>query len=158
MASGDTRVMLEALAAMLRDTETRTKMAHEVGCCLRLLVGDDNGLLLDLRAAATGAGDAVRESETKAQVVDAIAILHLSDADFASVCAGELSPEEAFMTGRLAVRGNLVRAMKCGPVFELLRRPPPPRRAPLVAPSRVRVRRRPREAVVASADVPSARL
>ncbi|CAM9462923.1 unnamed protein product [Ectocarpus sp. 13 AM-2016] len=146
MASGDTRGMLEALAAMLKDRETRTRMVQKVGCCLRLLVGDENGLFLDLRGAATGAGGSVREGETKTQVVDVI--LHLSDADFASVCAGELSPEKAFMSGRLAVRGNLVRAMKCGPVFELLR-PPPPRRAPLVAPSMVR--RRPREAVVASA-------
>ncbi|CBJ26164.1 expressed unknown protein [Ectocarpus siliculosus] len=49
MASGDTRGMLEALAAMLKDTETRTRMVQKVGCCLRLLVGDDNGLFLDLR-------------------------------------------------------------------------------------------------------------
>lgn len=72
------------------------------------------------------------------------AILHLSDADFALVCAGELDPGRAFMTRRLKVRGNLVQAMKCGPVFELLRPhtgplpPPPPRplpRAPNTAPS-----------------------
>ncbi|CAB1107745.1 unnamed protein product [Ectocarpus sp. CCAP 1310/34] len=147
MASGDTRGMLKALAAMLKDTETKTRMVQKVGCFLRLLVGDDNGLFLDLTGAATGAGGAVPEGETKAQAVEAI--LHLSDADFASVCAGQLSPEKAFMRGRLVVRGNLVHAMKCGPVFELLR-PPPPRMAPRVAPSMVR--RGPREAVVASAD------
>ncbi|CAN0388771.1 unnamed protein product, partial [Ectocarpus sp. 8 AP-2014] len=67
MASGDTRGMLEALAVMLRDRETRTRMVQKVGCCLRLLVGDDNDLLLDLRGAATGAGGAVGDGETKAQ-------------------------------------------------------------------------------------------
>ena len=59
------------------------------------------------------------------------AILHLSDADFALVCDGELDPGRAFMTGRLKVRGSLVRAMKCGPIFELLRPPPPPPPRPL---------------------------
>lgn len=48
-------------------------------------------------------------------------MLLLSDADLALLCAGQLSPERAFMTGRLAVRGNLLRAMRCGAIFELLR-------------------------------------
>lgn len=46
----------------------------QVGCCLRLLVGDNNSLFLDLRGPATGAGDAVREADTKGQVGQAFTI------------------------------------------------------------------------------------
>lgn len=49
--------------------------------------------------------------------------LELSDNAFALVCAGKLSPQHAFMTGRLVVRGDMLKAMRCGPLFELLRPP-----------------------------------
>eukprot|EP00752_Nemacystus_decipiens_P008515 g7604.t1 len=125
MASGNSRKLLKALSDMLLVPETKAELVRRVGTRLRLLVGENKCLFVDLRQAGAGGGAAaasgnspVLRDDTKAEVD---AVLHLSDADFALVCAGELDPSRAFMTGRLRVRGNLIQAMKCGPIFELMR-------------------------------------
>ncbi|CAN0372548.1 unnamed protein product, partial [Scytosiphon promiscuus] len=49
------------------------------------------------------------------------ATLELSDEAFFLVCAGKLTAHRALMTGRMLVKGNILRAMRSGPLFELLR-------------------------------------
>ena len=39
------------------------------------------------------------------------------------MCAGKLTPHRALMTGRMLVKGNMLRAMRSGPLFDLLRPP-----------------------------------
>eukprot|EP00903_Cladosiphon_okamuranus_P006470 g6330.t1 len=136
MTSGNSKRLLEALSDMLLVPETKAKMVRQVGSRLRLLVGEKECLLLDLRQPeASSEASALVRGDSKTEVD---AVIRLSDSDFALVCAGELDPGRAFMTRRLTVRGNLIHAIKFAQIFELLRPytrprpmpPPPPRPSP----------------------------
>lgn len=84
---------------------------------IRKRIGDDCGLAAKLKIDLGEGGSILVDATEVPNVVsnedlDAPCTLSLSLPDFESVLAGELSPMEAFMDGRLKVDGDMGVAMK----------------------------------------------
>ena len=43
----------------------------------------------------------------------------VSEADFLSICSGSMSPQKAFMMGKVKVKGKMPLAMKLGKILEV---------------------------------------
>ncbi|CAM9688574.1 unnamed protein product [Discosporangium mesarthrocarpum] len=91
------------------------KMIRKVGASFRFLVGkkQERCWVVDLRE---GKGTVTRDDQSSK--VDAI--VEISDEDFALVCVGQLKPQDAFMNGRMKVKGNMMLAMKLNPLIRLM--------------------------------------
>merc|ERR1712217_7088 len=81
------------------------------GAVFQLVVSDkDLKLCIDLK---NGSGSATREVNEKADVT-----ITMADADFAAMAAGKLDGMQAFMSGKLKIKGNMMLAQKLGPILE----------------------------------------
>ena len=130
MLSQDQRLILLALAhyrpnfflgamskAVLQQVEAAVKakgadLVKQAGAVFQLVVGD-NKLHLDLK---NGAG-ATKWGEDKADVT-----ITLADADFVAMAEGKLDGMQAFMAGKLKIKGNMMLAQKLGPILESARK------------------------------------
>merc|ERR1712151_398702 len=86
------------------------------GAIFQLIISDggaDGKLLIDLK---NGTGSATR-GEGKADVT-----ITLADADFAAMAAGKLDGMQAFMSGQLKIKGNMMLAQKLVPILESARK------------------------------------
>merc|ERR1712185_673857 len=82
------------------------------GAVFQLVVGDEK-LCIDLK---NGTG-AVKWGEDKADVT-----ITLADADFVAMAEGKLDGMQAFMSGKLKIKGNMMLAQKLGPILESARK------------------------------------
>eukprot|EP00929_Paragymnodinium_shiwhaense_P042166 TRINITY_DN2186_c1_g1_i1.p1 TRINITY_DN2186_c1_g1~~TRINITY_DN2186_c1_g1_i1.p1 ORF type:complete len:113 (+),score=43.69 TRINITY_DN2186_c1_g1_i1:87-425(+) len=71
--------------------------------------GDDGKLLIDLK---NGSGSCKR-GEGKADVT-----ITMAGADFLAMAAGKLDGMQAFMGGKLKIKGNMMLAQKLGPILD----------------------------------------
>merc|ERR1712137_407584 len=84
------------------------ELVKKGGAVFQLIVGDDK-LHVDLK---NGSG-AVKWGEDKADVT-----ITLAPADFEAMAAGKLDGMQAFMGGKLKIKGNMMLAQKLGPILE----------------------------------------
>jgi len=103
--------------AVLQQVEAAVKakgaeLVKQAGAVFQLVVGD-NKLHLDLK---NGAG-ATKWGEDKADVT-----ITLADADFVAMAEGKLDGMQAFMAGKLKIKGNMMLAQKLGPILESARK------------------------------------
>merc|ERR1739845_163312 len=75
--------------------------------------GDKGKLVLDLK---NGSGSAKVGEDAKADVTITIA-----DADMVAMAEGKLDGMQAFMAGKLKIKGNMMLAQKLGPILEAAR-------------------------------------
>merc|ERR1712007_66338 len=83
-------------------------LVKQAGGVFQLVVGEHK-LHLDLK---NGSG-ATKWGEDKADVT-----ITLADADFAAMAAGKLDGMQAFMQGKLKIKGNMMLAQKLGPILD----------------------------------------
>merc|ERR1712232_1204278 len=82
------------------------------GAVFQLIVGDDK-LWIDLK---NGSGS-VKWAEDKADVT-----ITLAPADFEAMAGGKLDGMQAFMAGKLKIKGNMMLAQKLAPILESARK------------------------------------
>eukprot|EP00928_Gymnodinium_smaydae_P035931 TRINITY_DN251_c0_g1_i4.p2 TRINITY_DN251_c0_g1~~TRINITY_DN251_c0_g1_i4.p2 ORF type:complete len:107 (-),score=44.92 TRINITY_DN251_c0_g1_i4:108-428(-) len=82
------------------------------GAVFQLVVGD-NKLNIDLK---NGSG-AVTWGESAADVT-----ISMAEEDFVAMAAGKLDGMQAFMGGKLKIKGNMMLAQKLGPILESARK------------------------------------
>jgi putative sterol carrier protein len=80
-----------------------------------LIEGDEGCWLLDLKAAPGRM--VVGDRESKADVT-----LMAGDDDFVQIVTGKMNAQQAFMKGRLKIKGNMALAMKLEPIMKLARK------------------------------------
>merc|ERR1712232_313292 len=78
------------------------------GAVFQLIMGDDK-LHIDLK---NGSGS-VKWEEDKADVT-----ITLAPVDFEAMAAGKLDGMQAFMSGKLKIKGNMMLAQKLAPILE----------------------------------------
>merc|ERR1712187_228170 len=84
------------------------ELVKQANAVFQLVVGD-NKLHLDLK---NGSG-AVKWGEDKADVT-----ITMSDADFVAMAEGKLDGMQAFMGGKLKIKGNMMLAQKLSTIME----------------------------------------
>ncbi|CAM9335683.1 unnamed protein product [Choristocarpus tenellus] len=94
--------------------ENGSKMVKKVGASFRFVVGEGGCWVVDLRQ---GEGSVTKDDHDSK--VDAT--VEISEEDFLLTCLGRLRPQEAFMTGRMKVKGNMMLAMKLNPLIRVMR-------------------------------------
>ena len=72
--------------------------------------GADGKFVLDLK---NGSGDAKYGEDPKADCT-----LTIADADLMAMASGKLDGMQAFMGGKLKIKGNMMLAQKLGPILE----------------------------------------
>merc|ERR1712056_124619 len=82
------------------------------GAVFQLVVGDEK-LNIDLK---DGSG-AVKWGEDKADVT-----ITMAEGDFLAMAEGKLDGMQAFMGGKLKIKGNMMLAQKLGPILESARK------------------------------------
>merc|ERR1711972_791869 len=108
------KAMSKAIFQQIEDA-VKTKGAElvkQANAVFQLVVGD-NKLHLDLK---NGAG-AVKWGEDKADVT-----ITLADEDFKAMAEGKLDGMQAFMSGKLKIKGNMMLAQKLAPILESARK------------------------------------
>jgi len=103
--------------AIFQQIETAVKakgpeLVKQAGAVFQLVIGDQK-LHLDLKS---GSG-AVKFAEDKADVT-----ITLAEADFVAMAEGKLDGMQAFMSGKLKIKGNMMLAQKLGPILESARK------------------------------------
>merc|ERR1711879_589258 len=88
------------------------ELVKQGGAIFQLIVGD-NKLHIDLK---NGNG-AVKWGEDKADVT-----ITLADEDFKAMAEGKLDGMQAFMSGKLKIKGNMMLAQKLAPILESARK------------------------------------
>merc|ERR1712098_339654 len=89
------------------------EMVKKGGAVFQLVISDGgpNGkLVLDLK---NGSGSARVGEEPKADVT-----ITMADADMVAMAEGKLDGMQAFMGGKLKIKGNMMLAQKLGPILE----------------------------------------
>merc|ERR1712224_628457 len=93
------------------------EMVKMGGAVFQLIVsdgGDAGKLVLDLK---NGNGSAAVGEDAKADVT-----ITLADADMMAMAEGKLDGMQAFMGGKLKIKGNMMLAQKLGPILESARK------------------------------------
>merc|ERR1711982_241339 len=83
------------------------------GAVFQLVVSDggpEGKLVLDLK---NGSGSAKAGEDAKADVT-----ITMADADMVAMGEGKLDGMQAFMSGKLKIKGNMMLAQKLGPILE----------------------------------------
>merc|ERR1712224_21018 len=89
------------------------ELVKKGGAVFQIIVSDggpDAKILLDLK---NGAGSAKIGEEGKADVT-----ITMKDADMVAMAQGKLDGMQAFMGGKLKIKGNMMLAQKLGPILE----------------------------------------
>merc|ERR1712139_354913 len=93
------------------------EMVKMGGAVFQLVVsdgGDSGKLILDLK---NGSGSATVGEDAKADVT-----ITLADADMMAMAEGKLDGMQAFMGGKLKIKGNMMLAQKLAPILEAARK------------------------------------
>merc|ERR1712166_1015180 len=104
---------VEIFKKMIPALETSgAEIVKKVGCVyhfeLRKVKGDKATVIsIDLK---NGNGKVSFEKEGKPD-----ATFIMLDADFVKLASGKLKPQQAFMTGKMKIKGNMAKAMKFNP-------------------------------------------
>eukprot|EP00611_Tribonema_gayanum_P004900 TRINITY_DN1412_c0_g1_i1.p2 TRINITY_DN1412_c0_g1~~TRINITY_DN1412_c0_g1_i1.p2 ORF type:complete len:125 (-),score=37.02 TRINITY_DN1412_c0_g1_i1:72-446(-) len=102
-----------------------TKMVRRVGAVFRFIVtipasGGEPELkkvwLVDLK---NGTGS-ITEGDTESP---AEATIELDEANLLLICSGKLTPQAAFMKGKMKVKGNVMKSMKLNPLLKGIKVP-----------------------------------
>ncbi|KAJ0401855.1 hypothetical protein P43SY_007789 [Pythium insidiosum] len=87
-------------------------MAKKVNGVIQFVITPNGAWNLDLKSATP----ALTQGQKKADVT-----LTISDDDFVAIASGKLNPQQAFMKGKLKLKGNMALAMKLNVVFGALK-------------------------------------
>lgn len=87
-------------------------LAKKVNGVIQFVITPGGAWHLDLKSASP----AVSAGEKKADVT-----ITVSDDDFVAIATGKLNPQQAFMKGKLKLKGNMALAMKLPVVFNAIK-------------------------------------
>merc|ERR1712118_190412 len=87
------------------------ELVKQAGAVFQLVVGEK--LHLDLK----NGGGACKFDEDKADVT-----ITLAEADFVAMAEGKLDGMQAFMSGKLKIKGNMMLAQKLGPILDSVKK------------------------------------
>merc|ERR1711957_553498 len=93
------------------------ELVKKGGAVFQIVVSDggpEGKIWFDLK---NGAGEAKIGEEGKADVT-----ITMKDADLVAMAAGKLDGMQAFMGGKLKIKGNMMLAQKLGPILEKARK------------------------------------
>merc|ERR1711998_516240 len=88
------------------------ELVKQAGAIFQLVVGDDK-----LHVALKNGSGACKWGEDAADVT-----ITLAEADFIAMAEGKLDGMQAFMGGKLKIKGNMMLAQKLGPILESARK------------------------------------
>ncbi|CAI5441467.1 unnamed protein product [Caenorhabditis angaria] len=94
--------------------QTDKDLVKKVGTSFRINVAGADGTVKTWTIDAKSDTPYVGDDKTRAVEIE----INIKDSDFVSIASGKLKPDQAFMQGKMKLKGNVAKAMKLRTILD----------------------------------------